>query len=158
MRNLSWTWICCTLVSPSSRENMLHSLHSTTKIFQECLSMVQQSTSIIEKTNLSQMRVEFFKRANGWRPFLYNITVNLCDMLLKKKLYHGWNMISLNLIWSIFGSVFPSIQANMRHRLHFTTKMFEKLASMVRLNTRIKECIRKSQLNCKKDSFIICKL
>ncbi|XP_020814922.1 uncharacterized protein LOC110189235 [Drosophila serrata] len=30
------------------------------------------------------MRLELFKRANGWRPFLYNISFNLCDFLSKR--------------------------------------------------------------------------
>nr|NP_001027397.1 uncharacterized protein Dmel_CG33758 [Drosophila melanogaster]AAZ52821.1 uncharacterized protein Dmel_CG33758 [Drosophila melanogaster] len=29
------------------------------------------------------IRLEFFKRANGWRPFLYNFTANLCDFLAR---------------------------------------------------------------------------
>ncbi|XP_017066135.1 uncharacterized protein LOC108104517 [Drosophila eugracilis] len=32
-----------------------------------------------------QMRMELFKRANGWRPFLYNISFNLCEFLSKKR-------------------------------------------------------------------------
>ncbi|XP_034650194.1 uncharacterized protein LOC117889824 [Drosophila subobscura] len=31
------------------------------------------------------VRLEFFKRANGWRPFLYNITLNVCDFLDRNK-------------------------------------------------------------------------
>ncbi|XP_017105769.2 uncharacterized protein [Drosophila bipectinata] len=37
-----------------------------------------------QTVNNIHMRVEFFKRANGWRPFLYNISFNLCDFLSKR--------------------------------------------------------------------------
>ncbi|XP_043657692.1 uncharacterized protein LOC122622944 [Drosophila teissieri] len=38
----------------------------------------------LRTVNNVHMRLEFFKRANGWRPFLYNISFNLCDFLSKR--------------------------------------------------------------------------
>ncbi|KAH8303674.1 hypothetical protein KR018_010877, partial [Drosophila ironensis] len=40
------------------------------------------------------LRVEMMKRNNGWRPFLYDITVNLCDFAAKNN-----NMI-LNMVFA----------------------------------------------------------
>ncbi|KAH8351239.1 hypothetical protein KR084_012202, partial [Drosophila pseudotakahashii] len=40
---------------------------------------------IKQAINKATVRLEFFKRANGWKPFLYNVSVNLCDFLNNKK-------------------------------------------------------------------------
>ncbi|XP_016949733.3 uncharacterized protein LOC108024342 [Drosophila biarmipes] len=37
-----------------------------------------------QEINKATVRLEFFKRANGWKPFLYNISTNLCDFLNNK--------------------------------------------------------------------------
>ncbi|XP_017026931.1 uncharacterized protein [Drosophila kikkawai] len=36
-----------------------------------------------QRTEGGTVRLELFNRANGWRPFLYNISANICDVLDK---------------------------------------------------------------------------
>ncbi|KAH8259273.1 hypothetical protein KR026_001550, partial [Drosophila bipectinata] len=40
-----------------------------------------RQVSVVDKV---LMRVEILKRANGWRPFLYDISVDMCDFLVKR--------------------------------------------------------------------------
>ncbi|XP_043657707.1 uncharacterized protein LOC122622949 [Drosophila teissieri] len=51
----------------------------------KAISRLRNSITVQYKTKQSIsklfVRLEFFKRANGWRPFLYNFTANLCDFL-----------------------------------------------------------------------------
>ncbi|EDV39510.2 uncharacterized protein Dana_GF20106 [Drosophila ananassae] len=43
--------------------------------------MHYKQISVVDKV---MMRVEILKRANGWRPFLYDISVDMCDFLVKR--------------------------------------------------------------------------
>ncbi|XP_022232784.1 uncharacterized protein LOC111081139 isoform X2 [Drosophila obscura] len=56
------------------------------------------STTYLNKEfvpNRVTARLEFFKRANGWRPFLYNITLNVCDFLDRKKTKPNSNTMTI---------------------------------------------------------------
>ncbi|SPP75190.1 Hypothetical predicted protein [Drosophila guanche] len=48
------------------------------------------------------VRMELFKRANGWRPFLYNVTLNLCDFLDNVKNKNTPNGVLFSLAFSYF--------------------------------------------------------
>ncbi|SPP75191.1 Hypothetical predicted protein [Drosophila guanche] len=48
------------------------------------------------------LRMELFKRANGWRPFLYNVTLNVCDFLDNAKNRNTPNGALFSLAFSYF--------------------------------------------------------
>ncbi|EDV58256.2 uncharacterized protein LOC6541333 [Drosophila erecta] len=85
------------LLTPLQVETKFKSLHCTNydKSYGEILlckikaiNRYRNSLSIqfrqLRTVNNVHMRLELFKRANGWRPFLYNISFNLCDFLSKR--------------------------------------------------------------------------
>ncbi|KAH8339613.1 hypothetical protein KR067_004721, partial [Drosophila pandora] len=45
------------------------------------ITMHYKQISVVDKV---MIRVEILKRANGWRPFLYDISVDMCDFLVKR--------------------------------------------------------------------------
>ncbi|KPU75670.1 uncharacterized protein Dana_GF12501 [Drosophila ananassae] len=95
IRTMKALWIIfLVLLSSLNVETKFKSLHCTN--YDESLGVIllcrikainryRNSISIQfrQKTTVNNvhMRLEFFKRANGWRPFLYNFTFNVCDFL-----------------------------------------------------------------------------
>lgn len=70
-------------------------LRQSIGVFEEChLKPISRNKTVMnirfllnEQVKHCLIQLNFVKKANGWKPFLYNITFNPCDFLLHPQKY-----------------------------------------------------------------------
>ncbi|XP_022231856.1 uncharacterized protein LOC111080509 isoform X2 [Drosophila obscura] len=91
----------------------------------------------IKKTAGSQLmiRLELFKRANGWRPFLYNITLNVCEFFDSVKNKNSPNGMLFSLA---FYYINPYLKSPMKcpFRENSTVEIMNFVSDVNKLRTR----------------------